>query len=122
MQLKEQYRLYMLEQLKKLMAIDSIAGFTHEIEAYLHEEIVRLGFEPKHTVKGGVLADLGGKGNGVCVMAHADTIGLMVKYIRPNGNLVVANVGGLRAQIGFNRKCAHSHSLWQGVYRGDSKR
>ena len=70
--MKEQYRLYMLEQLKKLKAIDSIAGFTHEVEAYLHEEIVRLGFEPKHTVKGGVLADLGGKGNGVCVMAHAD--------------------------------------------------
>jgi len=49
--LKEQHRLYMIEQLKQLMAIDSIAGFTHEIEAYLHEEIIKIGFEPKHTIK-----------------------------------------------------------------------
>lgn len=121
--LKEQYKLYMVEQLKQLMAIDSIAGFTHEIEAYLDQEIRNLGFEPKHTIKGGVLADLGGEGNGVCVMAHADTIGLMVKYIRPNGNLVVANVGGLRAYSGLTENVrirTRCGKIYTGVIQKDS--
>lgn len=121
--MKEQYKLYMLEQLKKLMAIDSIGGFTHEIEAYLHDEILRLGFTPQHTIKGGVLADLGGSGNGVCVMAHADTLGLMVKYIRPNGTIMVTNVGGLRAYMSLTENVrirTRDGKIYTGMLQKDS--
>ena len=37
------------------------------------------------THKGGVIADLGGEGNTLCVTAHLDDIGLMVRHVNADG-------------------------------------
>ena len=43
--MKAIYRDYMLEQLQTIMAIDSPSGYTKNIQAYLNEELKRLGFK-----------------------------------------------------------------------------
>ena len=61
---------YMMEQLQKLLSIDSPSGFTGKVTDYLLEEYTRLGYQPVKTKKGGVLVDLGGSGNAVLTMAQ----------------------------------------------------
>ncbi|MDO4543309.1 MAG: M42 family metallopeptidase [Clostridia bacterium] len=84
-----------LKYLRELIAIDSPTGFFHKTDEYIISELKKLGFSPKTQVKGGVVAELGGSGNALCIAAHADTIGLMVRRINPNGTVVVTNLGGL---------------------------
>lgn len=89
------YEEYLLQQLEKLIAIPSPSGFFHAIEEYLTGEIQTLGFEPKQLCKGGLQYCLGGEGNAVMLMAHADTLGAQVKYIKPDGRMMLVPVGGL---------------------------
>ncbi|MDE7298975.1 MAG: M42 family metallopeptidase [Lachnospiraceae bacterium] len=93
----EQYMDYIMEQLQALLAIDSPSGFTGKVSDYLLEEYRRLGLAPEKTKKGGVLVSLGGTGNAVLVMAHADTLGAMVAEIKGDGGLRITPVGGLNA-------------------------
>lgn len=92
-----QYREYMLDQLKRLLAIDSPTSFVEPIQSYLVNEIKALGFTPNLLRKGGVSVDLGGQGNGLVVTAHADEIGLIVRSINSDGSIRVASIGGLHA-------------------------
>ena len=95
----EKYMDYVLEQLKTIMAVDSPSGYTKNLIEYLAEELDRLGFSYKKTIKGGLVADLGGKDetNGLVIGAHADTLGAMVTEIKPNGRLKLTPIGGLNA-------------------------
>lgn len=90
---------YLLAQLKNIMAIDSPSGYTKEVVEYLERELNDLGFSSYRTVKGGLIADLGGKdaNNALMIGAHADTLGAMVKEIKSDGRLKLTNIGGLNA-------------------------
>ena len=78
---------YMVEETKNILAIDSPSGYTNEVADYVMGEYKKLGYEPKLTVKGGVLVPIGGrdKGNAVLLEAHIDTLGAMVAEIKANG-------------------------------------
>lgn len=91
---------YVIDELKKLMAIDSPTGFTREVAEFLIGELKALGYEPKMTVKGGVLCDLGGvdRENALLLGAHVDTLGGMVAQVKPDGRLRLTNVGGIQPQ------------------------
>lgn len=95
----EKYMDYLLDQLQKIMVIDSPSGYTKEVIHYLSSELDRLGFSVDHTVKGGLIADLGGKDdkNALVIGAHVDTLGAMVQEIKSNGRLKITNIGGLNA-------------------------
>lgn len=93
----EQYLDYIMEQLEKLMAIDSPSGFTDKVADYLIEEYSRLGYSAKRTIKGGVLAEIAGEGDPILVMAHVDTLGAVVSDIKGNGRLSLSPVGGFNA-------------------------
>ncbi len=93
--MKEIYKSYMMEQLEKLLSIDSPTGFTNKVQDYLCEEITRLGYKPERLHKGGVRAELGGTGNGLMLFAHVDTLGAVVNTIKSDGRLVLSRVGGL---------------------------
>ncbi|MBQ9535325.1 MAG: M42 family metallopeptidase [Clostridia bacterium] len=95
--MKKKYSTYMMKQLEKLLAIDSTSGFCYEIQEYLDKEFRSMGYAPKSFNRGGLLVDLGGRGPGIVVTAHADDIGLMVRRIKPNGHLSVVMLGGLFA-------------------------
>lgn len=91
------YTDYIMDMTQKLIAIPSPSGFTHRAAEFLCEELTKLGYEPKMTVKGAVLVDLGGedKENGIILSGHIDTLGAMVTQIKSNGRLKLTNVGGL---------------------------
>lgn len=108
---------YVLEQLEKLLAIDSPSGFTTKVTDYLVEEYARLGYNASKTRKGGVLVELGGEGNAVLTMAHVDTLGAMVAEILGNGNLRLTKVGGLNANNVETENC-RVYTLDGRVYEG----
>ncbi|MBY0758804.1 MULTISPECIES: M42 family metallopeptidase [Sellimonas] len=90
---------YVKEQLKNLLAIDSPSGYTKEATDYLLKEFEKLGFHAYRTVKGGVIAEIGGEdeNNAVFLEAHVDTLGAMVTQIKGNGCLQICPVGGIDA-------------------------
>ncbi len=80
---------------EKLLSIDSTTGCCREMEDFLAREIGAMGYPVIRPRKGGVIVDLGGEGDTLCVAAHVDDIGLMVRRINPDGALNVCPVGGL---------------------------
>ncbi|MBR3691232.1 MAG: M42 family metallopeptidase [Clostridia bacterium] len=86
-----------LRETEQLLAIDSPTGCTAEAEAHLLARFEALGFSARRLCKGGVLADLGGEGEGILLMAHTDTLGAMVAEVKPNGRLRISPLNGLEA-------------------------
>ena len=60
---------YILDELKKIMAIDSPSGFTRKAADYIMQQLREFGFEPELTRKGCVLCCLGGEGSPVVFSA-----------------------------------------------------
>ena len=87
------------EQAAQLLSIDSPTGFTHKAALWVKEAFEALGFPAHITVKGGVIADLGGKNDqdGLFLQAHTDTLGAMVATIKGNGRLKLTSLGGMNA-------------------------
>ena len=94
----EKYTEYAVEQAKKLLAIDSPSGYGYYVTEYLLKEFAALGIPARRTIKGGVIADFGGKEdeNGILLEAHCDTLGGMVSQIKENGRLKLTNIGGMK--------------------------
>ncbi|MCQ2457293.1 MAG: M42 family metallopeptidase [Clostridia bacterium] len=85
---------YCLDQMAKLMAIHSPTGMTGEASAYVMNELTRLGFTPRMMRKGTVICELGGEGHGLLMSAHLDTLGAVVRSVKPNGRLRYTKLGG----------------------------
>lgn len=96
---------YMMDQLKKLIHIDSPSGFTRGIIQYTMGQFKNLGYEPYETNKGCIVCDLGGEGNPLILSAHIDTLGGMVAEIKKNGRLRITNIGGLNANNCETENC-----------------
>ena len=103
----EFYANYALEQASRLLGVDSPTGCTAAAEAHLLKAFRDLGYAPVHTVKGGILVDLGGADaeNGLLLEAHTDTLGAMVAEIKPTGRLRVTPLGGLPAVMVSTENC-----------------
>ena len=88
---------YILDVTTRLLAIDSPTGYTKEAALFVMDEYKKLGYDPKMTVKGGVLVEIGGEDeeNGLLLAAHTDTLGAMVAEVKSNGNLRVTPLGGM---------------------------
>ncbi len=101
----EKYLNYAIEQIVKLCRTPSPSGFTKKAQAYLIEELAFLGYAPKITNKGSVLVNLGGEGHGLVLSAHVDTLGLMVRSIKPNGRLRFTQIGGFPSNYVETENC-----------------
>ena len=110
---------YIVEETKKILAIDSPSGFTKEVADFVMEEYRALGYEPKLTVKGGVFVAIGGKDKEDAVMleAHIDTLGAMVTEIKSNGRLKVSPIGGMNANNAEAENC-RIYTRFSGIYEG----
>ena len=104
---------YILDELKKIMAIDSPSGFTRKAADYIMQQLREFGFEPELTRKGCVLCCLGGEGSPVVFSAHIDTLGGMVSEVKSNGRLKLTRIGGMNAN---NAECENAR-----VYTRDDK-
>ena len=115
----KRYTDYAVEQAVELLAIDSPTGYTANAEAHLLKTFRDLGYEPVHTVKGGVLVDLGGADseNGLLLEAHCDTLGAMVAELKGSGRLRIVPLGGLPAVM-MNTETCRVVTKFDGDYEG----
>ena len=86
---------YVIEFAKKILAIDSPTGYCKDVIEFVNEEVKKLGYQTSMNNKGNLFIHVEGKSDktiGLC--AHVDTLGLMVRSIKENGDLSFTNVGG----------------------------
>ena len=86
-----EYHECIVEQTEKVIGIDSPTGYHYNVQKYLVDTIQAMGFEVRTLRKGGVIANLGGEGNPLMMLAHVDTLGAFVHYIKGNGRLAISN-------------------------------
>ena len=113
------YTEFAVQKTMELLAIDSPSGYTRAAEDYVAAQFAALGCPVPRTVKGGILADLGGTDadNALLLEAHADTLGGMVAEIKGNGRLRIVNVGGMNANNAEAENC-RVVTKFHGVYEG----
>lgn len=87
-----------IEIIKELVSIPSPSGNTNEVITYVEKYLSNLNVESKRNRKGGLIATLPGKDDSQHRMltAHVDTLGAMVKEIKPSGRLKIDLIGGFR--------------------------
>lgn len=86
----------MVEFLIGLLNTPSPTGFTEGAIAYCERELARFGSPMRRTVKGAQVFELPGVASDAprALTAHVDTLGAMVKEIKPNGRLKLTKLGG----------------------------
>ncbi|NNL67772.1 MAG: osmoprotectant NAGGN system M42 family peptidase, partial [Myxococcales bacterium] len=80
------------DSLLELLSIPSPCGFTDEVVHYLCAQLSAIGVEYQLTRRGTIRARLPGgePGPARALVAHVDTIGAMVRFVRDDGRLTVA--------------------------------
>lgn len=81
---------------KEIFNCDSPTGYTIEVINIIEKYLKAWGYDYTVTNKGNIEVVIEGKDNSKCVAtsAHVDTLGLMVRSIRGNGNLALVTLGG----------------------------
>jgi len=92
---------YLVAQLKALLAIDSPTGYTDQVVRHCTRELERLGLTPELTRRGAIRAvRQGSRRKGArAVVAHLDTLGAQVKYIKDDGRLELVPIGHWSARF-----------------------
>lgn len=85
-----------VDYIVQLTTTPSPTGFTKEIMDWVKAEAERLGYEAVKTPKGGVMVSVKGKDDSQhrVVTAHLDTLGAIVRAVKPSGRLKMDLVGG----------------------------
>lgn len=83
---------YIMEQMETIIGIDSPSGYHKNVQEYLVNELTKMGYAPTTLRKGGVIVELGGTKSPIMLMAHMDTLGCFVQYIKGNGRLAISNM------------------------------
>lgn len=86
---------YVMSILVRLLEVPSPSGFTGRITEFVVEELRRLRIPFERTRRGAIRADLKGRESSPdrALVAHLDTLGALVKGLKPNGRLELAPVG-----------------------------
>ncbi|WP_026582373.1 M42 family metallopeptidase [Bacillus sp. J33] len=84
--------------LKEIVSIPSPSGNTKEVITYVEKFLNELNVETRRNRKGGLIATLPGKddANHRMLTAHVDTLGAIVKEIKPSGRLKIDLIGGFK--------------------------
>lgn len=115
--MQSEIREYALRQLETIINIPSPSGFTEQAVRYCADEFKALGYQPQISPKGGLLVCLGGEGEPIVLGAHLDTLGAMVREVKPNGALKVSPIGGLQA-ANTETETVHVHTRSGRVLEG----
>lgn len=87
---------YAVKLAERLLHIDSPSGYTRKAMEFLKTEAELLGYQTRFNQKGNLIIEAEGQSKekviGLC--AHTDTLGLMVRSIKPKGTLAVTRLGG----------------------------
>lgn len=92
---------YVVGLLLKLLDIPSPTGYTDEVVHFAGEELERLGIPFELTRRGAIRADLKGRQESPdrAIVGHLDTLGAMVKELKPNGRLRIVPIGGWQSRF-----------------------
>lgn len=104
-----------LNYIKTLTSIPSPTGFTQTIMTYIIKELEAFGYSPIRTNKGGVMVSLKGKNDTKhrMITAHLDTLGAMVRAIKPDGRLKIDLIGGYTYNAIEGENCTiHLSKKW----------
>ncbi|ADH98522.1 peptidase M42 family protein [[Bacillus] selenitireducens MLS10] len=87
-----------IQTLQTLINTPSPSGNTDRVIRFVEERFESLGIETKRNRKGGLIATIPGKNDREHRMltAHVDTLGAMVKEIKPSGRLKIDLIGGFK--------------------------
>ena len=89
---------YLISTLSELLNIASPTGYTRAAIEFLEEKLSAFPqVELRRTKKGSLLAVLPGQKDDAprAISSHVDTLGAMVKEIKPNGRLILTVLGGI---------------------------
>lgn len=91
---------YVLDLNAELLAIPSVAGDCREALARCEREFERFGLKVEKNNKGALFARMAGASDegARLVGAHTDTLGAVVRMIKPNGRLRLLPIGGFAWQ------------------------
>lgn len=111
-------REYITQTLLELLDIPSPTGATQQANQFLVQQLETMGFEPQETTKGGLLVKLSDKNQAQprALTAHMDTLGAMVKEIKPNGRLKLTPIGS------FFWNTVEGEGCWVHMQSGESIR
>lgn len=86
---------YLLDTLRRLLETPSPSGMTDAVVHLVCGLLAELGIEPQLTRRGAIRARLRGRSGRPtrAIAAHLDTLGAMVKGLKPNGRLEVVPIG-----------------------------
>ncbi|WP_442599018.1 M42 family metallopeptidase [Neobacillus sp. D3-1R] len=84
--------------IKEIVSIPSPSGNTNKVIEYVEKYLSEFNIETKRNRKGGLIATLPGKDTNQHRMltAHVDTLGAMIKEIKPSGRLKIDLIGGFK--------------------------
>lgn len=88
---------YILETAKALVAVPSPVGYYRKMKPVLEAFAAKLGYSVTYDNRNTAYIHVPGKDTSktVCVGAHADTLGMMVRGINDDGTLRIRTLGGL---------------------------
>lgn len=88
---------YLLDTLHECVEVESPVGYYPEIHAWLRETLAEMGYEMTVDNKATAYVRVSGRDSSkcVCVGAHLDTIGLVVRGFNDDGTLRVRQLGGI---------------------------
>ena len=88
---------YLTSVLRECVEVDSPVGYYPEIHAWLSDTLAELGYEMYTDNKATAYVRVAGQSSEkcVCVGAHLDTIGLIVRGFNEDGTLRVRQLGGI---------------------------
>lgn len=100
MTLPEVNTTYLKDSLVNLLNIPSPTGYTQKAMNFIEAELdafTDTGFSCRRTHKGALVVTWPGVSSSAprAITAHADTLGAMVKEIKPNGRLILTNLGSV---------------------------
>ncbi len=86
---------YLEETLLQLLAIPSPVGLTDAVARYTANQLEHMGIPFEMTRRGAIRATLKGKQPrpARAIVAHLDTLGAMVRALKPNGRLAIVPIG-----------------------------
>ena len=113
---------YFKEIAKEVFECDSPTGYTHNAINLIKSKIDAFGFESKILNNGALEVCVKGEDSSkvVATSAHVDTLGLMVRSIKSNGNLALTKLGGPITPTLDGEYCK-VYTREGKVYEGDGK-
>ncbi|MBU0725956.1 MAG: osmoprotectant NAGGN system M42 family peptidase [Alphaproteobacteria bacterium] len=109
---------YLKGILSELLCIPSPSGFTDQVALFASRELEKLGIDYELTRRGAIRADMRGRQTSPdrAIVSHLDTLGAMVKNLKPNGRLELVMIGHWSARFAEGARVTLFTD--EGAYRG----